>query len=278
MTANAADEMVDAILASPKYRRIARETVVRVVTSLLRPESTEGPASPGDVAAALKAAKRSLHQACGAFIRPADCGRITGLVDALKHGAALEDVCDAALRLHASTAERLPHYREFYEKVFAVTGAPTTVCDAGCGLSPFSIPYMRPSRPARYVAVDIDSTLVDRINEFLPFAGCEPCARTQDVISAPPGDEVDLALALKLLPVLEQQVRGCWLGVLRGMRARRLVVSFPLLSLGGRRKGMPSHYREQYESRLEQEFLMQGEFELPNELVYIMSPRVKEAG
>lgn len=258
--------IADAIHASRKYCGIARETVLRVVAAALERREEN----------VLKAAKRTLHQVSGAFITPGDAERIAGLVETMRGGSDLLAACDAVLRLHSSTAERLPYYREFYRGVFAATGTPGSVMDIGCGLAPFSLPYMGLPSRIRYIAIDIDSLLIHRVNDFLLTAGYGPCARVQDVIVSPPADEVDVAFALKLLPVLEQQVKGCSLPILTRLNARRLVVSFPLRSLSGRRKGMPSHYREQYEGMLAGEFRMLEEFELPNELVYIMATGARE--
>jgi len=263
------EQVMEAIAASKKYRRVSRETILRIAAATL--ERGGDRASGG---AAVKAVKRKLHQICAAFISPNDVEGVAGLVAAMRDGGApVQAVCDAVLRLHASTAERLPYYPEFYSRVFAVTGVPRSVLDIGCGLHPFSLPYMGIPAPFRYVATDIDALVVGCVNGFLASVGYEPCARVQDAISTPPADEVDLALALKLLPVLEQQVKGGSLGVLKRVRARRLIVSFPLASLGGARKGMPVHYRKRYEKALADEFRMIGEFDVPNELVYILERR-----
>ena len=71
---------------------------------------------------------------------------------------------------------------------------------------------------------------------------------------------------LKMLPTLLQQDGDGIRHRLRGLPARRLIVSFPVRSLGGRDKGMLEHYSDVFDGLL-------GDMEhrrelLPGELIY----------
>jgi 16S rRNA (guanine(1405)-N(7))-methyltransferase len=248
------EDLAEAVAESRKYRHVSRETVLRIASA----------------SRTVKAVKRKLHQISAGFISSRDVARIARLVDALRDGAPVRAVCDAVLKLHSSTAERLPYCAEFYRRIFAVTGAPASILDIGCGLNPFSVPYMDLPAPVRYVATDIDALLIECVNRFFAAVGLPSGARVEDAVCSPPSDEVDLALALKLLPSLEQQAKGSSLRLLEQVRAKRLVVSFPLTTLGGRCKGMLAHYSRQYEEMLTGSFSLMGRFTVPAELVYVL--------
>ncbi|MDR0272303.1 MAG: hypothetical protein LBI27_03175, partial [Clostridiales bacterium] len=99
----------------------------------------------------LKAAKTRLHQIFGAYSQ----------VNSLKKANALleKNMYTDILNLHASTKERLPYVKNFYEFVAQHTGAFNSVLDLGCGFNPFCIPLM-PEEFAMgiktYHAYDID--------------------------------------------------------------------------------------------------------------------------
>ncbi len=69
------------------------------------------------------------------------------------------------LATHASTKERLPIYTSLYKKIFAITGKPKNIIDIGCGINPFSIPYMN-LKTLTYHAYDISDDEVDHLTTF----------------------------------------------------------------------------------------------------------------
>ena len=81
-----------------------------------------------------------------------------------------------------------------------------------------------------------------------------------------------MVLLLKLLPTLEQFDRGSALDLLRRVRARCLVVSFPAKSLGGREKGMRSHYAALWLPQFAQLGYAIVTLAFPNETVYLLTP------
>ena len=140
------------------------------------------------------------------------------------------------MRGHASTRERLPIHR-FYAEALAGIPPAQSVLDIGCGLNPLAIPWMGLPADVRYTCCDIDRGLVDFLNQYLAIAGIDGKAELRDVVTAaPPTERVHLALALKLLPTLDQLRRDAGISLLRALPVSHVVVSFPGRSLGGPRK------------------------------------------
>lgn len=234
------DSVVAVVLESRRYRRVAPDLVTRVAAE----ESAKHPRK----AEAIKSTKRRLHQIVGAFgPEPPFADLLSRLHAAYAAGAddEIRAACRLALGCHASTRERLPILDRFYREVFAVTGQPTTLVDLGCGLAPLGLPWMSLPPEAEYHAYDVDILAASFLNGFFGLAGLPPLAEARDVVAHPPEAPADLALILKLLPTVEQQ-GGSPLRLLERVRARFLVVSYPVASLGGRDKGMPRNYEARF--------------------------------
>ena len=230
-------ELVERLHKTRKYANTCEDTLVRVARwALARHDSPK---------TALKAAKRKLHQVYGAYVGQADAGRIDWLVGAMPTPGSpqrIETACREILGWHASTRERLSMVEDVYARVFSEIGTPRSILDLACGLNPFALPWMGLPEDAHYHAFDIDRALIAAINRFLGQIGRAGSAHCQDILVAVPQEEADVALLLKTVPCLEQQEKGASARVLRQLRVRHAVVSFPTRSLGGRDKGMLDHY------------------------------------
>lgn len=234
------DDLVAAVRASPRYHRVAAELVQRVVAS----ESS----AARDRRTILKAAKRKLHQAIGAFGGEPPYPRLLERLRTAYSGgdaAAHEAACLEVLRWHASTRERIPILHDFYRRIFAVTGPARVIQDLGCGLGPLALPWMSLPEDALYHSCDADEAGVDFVGAYFAIAGVRGHAEARDVLVRPPTEPADIAFLLKLLPTLEQQERGGSLRLLDALNARFVVVSTPVRSLGGREKGMIRGYERQ---------------------------------
>ncbi|MBM3475055.1 MAG: 16S rRNA methyltransferase [Armatimonadetes bacterium] len=228
------------LLTSARHGRLCHDTLWRVADWAAQ----QYPRRPRE---ATKVAKRKLHQIHGAYVRQLDLRRMGELVGALPEAgdaAALEAACRAILACHASTRERLAFVEELYPALFALTGVPSSVADLACGLNPFALPWMGLPTEVRYCACDIDGRIVDAVNALFAHTGTQGVAESRDLLASPPEWDVDMALLLKTAPCLEQQEKGATLNLLRGLRARHVVLSFPAQSLGGKGKGMRRTYAE----------------------------------
>jgi 16S rRNA (guanine(1405)-N(7))-methyltransferase len=231
-------EIVDGLKESRRYRSLAEPALVRVARWSAGTHKGRQ--------AALKAAKRKLHQVYGAYLSP-------GAVSAAERAAQLiseerpgepeqRALCLEVLKQHASTAERLPFLERFYADLTAGLPPVRSIVDLACGLNPFALPWMGLPADSSYLAVDVDERLArvfDRLGQAWPV-GLRGLAH--DLTGGAPETSADLVLLLKAVPCLEQQEAGAGRRLLRSLDAPVVVVSFPARSLGGRDKGMRDTY------------------------------------
>jgi 16S rRNA (guanine(1405)-N(7))-methyltransferase len=158
----------------------------------------------------------------------------------------LKQACRKIMAHHASTRERLPILDEFYGAIFEELPPARSVVDVACGLNPLAITWMSLAPGAEYFAFDIYSDMMAFLSEFMALVGVRGHAETRDVIAQPPTVEADVALVLKAIPCLEQIDRSAGRRLLDSLNARHMIVSFPVASLGGRKKGMTANYEARF--------------------------------
>lgn len=277
------DTVVAAILAAPKYRAIAPELVRAVAAREL--------AAQRNPKAAIKAAKSKLHQVAAAYVEQRIDSR--QWIDLLRTGttsaARIDDALVQAARprfaalgapfiraslelmaRHSSTRERLPIMARFYHETLAELPPIQSALDIGCGLNPLALPWMPLTAGAVYYANDIDGALVDFIGQYLTLAGVSGNAEIRDQAHNPGGPRADLALILKVLPVLEQLERGAAARLLAAVDARFMLVTYPARSLGGRAKGMEANYERQFAALASGQDWSVHRFSFPGELAFLI--------
>ena len=262
---NELEAVAAAVASSKKYRSVCQDTIQRIAASEL--------AHRGSIKGATKATKRRLHQVYGAFEEGLDYDRaMEDLEIAYRSGTDgdIKAACLQALAGHSSTRERIPILDGFYGRISEIAGCPGSILDLGCGLNPLALPWMRLGPAPRYSALDIDAQRIRFLNRYLALAGLEQRARCQDILAKAPEDEADLALLLKMSPTLERQAEGSTLRLLRRLNAPFVAVSFALKSLGGRDKGMPDHYGQQFLDLVENQNWEVQKLVFENELVFVV--------
>lgn len=242
---------LEKLLQSKKYRNVCPDTVRRVWSACVEKYPREKDAE--------KAAREQLHGITGAFWNEREYQSALAL-------AAAQDWA-ALLQLHASTRERMPIARmdEIYGKIWGFCGAPRSILDLACGLNPA---YLRWRWPELTIdAVDIGGQCVEILRRF-----CGVQARLSDLLCEDgiPSARFHIALLLKVLPLLDRQVRGGATETLNRIRAEYIVVSFPTRSLSGRNVGMERHYTLWMQEHLPQNRSIAGRFSVENELFYIL--------
>ena len=247
-------ELVRALQATRKYRRVHPGLLARVAGRTVAGRTVAGrsPAGRGR-REALKAAKRALHQVAGAFLDADACRRAERLARSMADAGAADRrrLCRAVLRLHASSAERLPVMEALYERVWQeaadARGAPRSasvrVLDVACGLSPFALPWMRLAPGSAYRGIDGDGRVVDLARIALPYLEAPalraaPVVDTADVLepTAAPAGRYDVVLMLKTLPTLERLAPGAGVDLVRRTAEPVVVISTATGSLGGGRR------------------------------------------
>ncbi len=169
---------------------------------------------------------------------------------------------------HASTKERLPHYRLLYQQLFAAANNPQIILDLGCGLNPFSIPFM-PQPPKKYYAYDINKLEVELVNLFLAASGIYCQAKVQEINTLSKMPVSDAAFLFKITDILDRgQGHKKTEQLLKLIPAKFVVISFATLTMSGQRMKAPHRrWMEWLCHRLGYPFT---KIEIPNELFYVI--------
>jgi 16S rRNA (guanine(1405)-N(7))-methyltransferase len=261
---NDLDTLVATVLRSGKYRKVSPDLVRAIGAAEL--------AKRPSLKIALKATRRKLHQVGGAYLDapPNYAHGLALLRAAAGDPAALRDACRTLMQWHASTRERLPILDTFFTTTLAGLPPLRSVLDLACGLNPLAWPWMPLDPTATYVAYDIYADAVDFVGEFMRLAGVNGRAAVRDVLHDPPTEPVDLALLLKTLPCLEQLAPNAAQTLLDALNARYLLISYPVASLGGRRKGMSATYTAQFAALAHGRSWTYQRFEFATELAFLV--------
>jgi 16S rRNA (guanine(1405)-N(7))-methyltransferase len=260
------DQLIEAVLASSKYKSICRDVVRNIGSREL--------ARQRSLKEAIKATKNKLHQVGGAYLD----GKIRYSVwlDEFRQvclsgeGVQLRQTCIRMMRLHASTRERLPLLADFYTTILAAMPPLRSVLDIACGLHPLALPWMPLAENAQYYAYDIYQDMMAFLNEYLKLMRLQGHAQACDVLQYNPQQKVDVAFILKVLPCLEQVDKSVGPRLLEAIAADALVVSFPVSSLGGRHKGMAVNYETRFWQLMAGKNWAITRFEFPGELVFLI--------
>ncbi len=255
------DRLVAAVREGPRYRHVAPGFVSRLGQMEL--------AKGRGWKEAVKATKRKLHQAAGAYL---DAGVHYGrwLAELRAAGPAdLPQACARIMRHHSSTRERLPILADFYTEALAGRPPIRSVLDLGCGLNPLAIPWLPLAEGAAYHAWDVYEDMAAFLNECFALLPVRGRAVAGDILGELPPEPVDLALLLKLVPCLEQVEKGAGRRLLAGVRADTVLVSFPVHSLGGRRdRGMEGNYEADFWEMVAGQPWAVKRYEFEGELVF----------
>ena len=172
---------------------------------------------------------------------------------------------------HASTRERIPILPDFYRGIFSHLREIHTILDCACGLHPLSIPWMPLGEPFTYDACDVFIDQAAFLNKYFDHFRIHGEARVCDLTRETPGGHYDFVFLLKTLPCLEQLEKGSAGRLLGTLRARHILISYPVTSLGGRDKGMLKNYTQQFETLAADWKGKVNRFEYSSELVFLLS-------
>jgi 16S rRNA (guanine(1405)-N(7))-methyltransferase len=254
------------ILKSKKYGSIYRPTVERMVKDLL----TKYPEKQVE-----KEVKKKLHQLWGAyFIRPKFPKLLEHIKERIEDGENKKDMCKDLLILHTSTKERISILNDFYKRIFDVTGIPETVVDYGCGMNLFSYPWAcsvaTSSNRVSYLGYDVDLELNKFLNDVFRLFGWGNVESKVGDIFEYDFPKADMYMLLKVVTLLEHQVKDQTLEILKRIPAKNIIVSFPTRSITGKSKGMKEFYSESFEKLVSGEGWEIDKIEFDSELVYIV--------
>jgi 16S rRNA (guanine(1405)-N(7))-methyltransferase len=255
-----AEEILKEIKASPKYAHISDETVLHIAGEFLPRYKKKKDA--------LKAIKTQLHIIHGAFYPDRCHDQALALIANDQYTE--RDLSLKLMELHPSTRERLPVLEAVYSFLAPYTRDARTVLDIGCGFHPCAFPFMEIPKNVLYRGGDIDHDTVEVVRAFFKRLQVSCDIQIMDAAREAPVEAADAAFLFKLIPVLEQQKKGLGYQLLASIRAKHIVVTFPVKSLSGREKEMDKFYSRQFEQNLPAGLVIVGKEIIGMELVYIV--------
>jgi 16S rRNA (guanine(1405)-N(7))-methyltransferase len=258
--------LVNSILSSSRYQEMSIDLIKKISYQEL---SKGRPFKEAE-----KATRNKLHQIGGAFqehtIRYPTWLEEFRKIPPEPGDENFKKFCLRMMGEHTSTRERIPIIGRFYASILDSIAPIESVVDLACGLNPLALPWMPLSKNAPYYGCDVYTDLANFLNIYLDTirrpGHIEVCDLTQRI----PAQPVHLALLLKTLPCLEQLNKSIGLGLLDGIQASYLLVTFPTASLGGNLKGMIKHYSNYFSGLIEDRSWTITRFEFPSELAFLV--------
>jgi 16S rRNA (guanine(1405)-N(7))-methyltransferase len=258
------DEVVRQVLEKKKYRCLDRDLVAFIAGKEIKKRTS--------LKEAIKGTTNKLHQVGWAYFaqQPDYTTHLQELamLPTDLHTEVNRQFCLRLMQEHASTRERLPIVGEFYATLLADIQPVTSILDLACGFNPLALSWMPVEPDIQYSACDIFNDMTTFLQSFFAHFHIKGEASTCNLLSTIPQKQVQVALLLKTLPCLEQADKESARRILTGIRARTLIVSFPVRSIGGKEKGMRQHYASQFESLLAELGWPYRKFLFASELAY----------
>ena len=261
------EHLVEKVQVNAKYAHISQDFIRRISAEVLQ-KGFEGKS-------AVKAVRNKLHQVGGAYFRrnvdyDALGDELTKLPGDI-HSDIVRAFCRRIMGAHASTAERLPILDSFFSTCLAPIAPVTSILDLACGLTPLSLPWIPLKDGCAYTACDIYRDMLEFIEYFFAHFHRDGTAQPCDLLGDIPEETAQVAFLLKTIPCLEQVEKNIGIKLLDGLQTRHILVSFPAKSLSGRRKGMPTFYRDHFYEMIASKPWQVQEFEFSSEIAFLVT-------
>lgn len=259
-------QLVDDVRQGSKYRYISAE----IISTIAKIELKKG-RSHKDT---LKAIRNKLHQV-GTAYQPLGIpyqkivARMHSLPHSLNHPD-VRDFCLETMKLHTSTRERLPFLDTVFSTTLAGIAPLASVLDVACGLNPLALSWMPLADDVSVYVCDIFQDQIDFLNQFFQYFHINGTAFCCDLTQNLPQMEVQLAMALKTIPCLEQIDKQIGTRLVEGLNAKHILVSYPAHSLGGREKGMRENYARHFQHIISNHTWEIKSYAFPNEDYYLI--------
>lgn len=223
----------------------------------------------GDYELIVKHVRNILRKSYGMFVVDAKSrGEILNKINSLLDIWAHEEM----LRTHESTKERLKIYPELYRKIFKITGKPASILDLGCGMNPFSYPFLG-ARPS-YYASDISKEDCDLINSYFKKFKITGEAIPLDLREIKHGNilmffpKTDVCFLFKVLDSIETSGHKLAEKLINSINSDYVAASFSTKTLSGKRMRHP--YRGWVEQMCRRLGFGCRLVEFENELFYVI--------
>lgn len=255
------------VQANHKYRKITPD-LVRWLCQKTLDKGIRGKT-------AVKEVRNKLHQVGGAYFKRKvnyqDTAQNLSNLPTVLASDETRQFCKQLMQAHASTAERLPILPDFFHTCLASIAPVKSVLDLACGLNPLALPWMPLADGFNYQCCDIYLDMVAFLQSFFVHFQIDGEAYPCDLVSKTPDSKAQVAFLLKSMPCLEQLEKGVSLRLLETVSAEHVLVSFPVRSLGGQKKGMIDFYRNHFLESISGKNWKVLEFSFSTELAFLVS-------
>ena len=259
-------KLVEDVRANPKYKHISIDLIQQLCQETLD-KGISGKA-------AIKAVRNKLHQVGGSYFRrninfPELEEQIEALPADLQSDITI-NLCQQIMEQHSSTAERLPILESFFQTCLASIAPVHSVIDLACGLNPFAIPWMPLANQFTYIACDIYEDMLGLVENFFHHMNIHGETKSCNLMNGVPDNVAQVAFLLKSIPCLEQIRKPFGARILELIPAKNILVSYPVHSLGGRKKGMEEFYRGHFSQLIQAKPWKVTEFIFETELAFLV--------
>jgi 16S rRNA (guanine(1405)-N(7))-methyltransferase len=260
------ESLVATVQQKSKYRTICADFIRRIGSQEL--------AKRASLKEAIKSTCSKLHQMGGAFFEnhpdfPLWLSQLEALPQDI-NSTEIKQYCMDKMQAHASTNERLPIIEDFYQRCLERVAPIHSLLDLGCGLNPLALPWMPLGGDPMYQGVDIFSDMTEFDQRFLQHTHIRGRVNCADFLGKLPKQHFKLALALKIIPLIDQLDKEHTRQWLENIPADQLLVSFPIFSLSGKGKGMIENYTSRFNKLTENGNWKIERFEFSTELAFLL--------
>jgi 16S rRNA (guanine(1405)-N(7))-methyltransferase len=263
---NKLNSLIEAVVKKSKYRTICVELIRRIGEQEIAKRASQKEA--------IKSTCSKLHQVGGAFLenRP-DFSRWLSELEGLPediHSKEIKQFCLEKMQAHASTKERLPIIEDFFQRCLKSLAPIHSLLDLGCGLNPLALAWMPLAQDPIYQGEDIFADMTGFDQQFLQHTRLRGKVSCTDFLGELPKQRFQVALALKIIPLIDQIEKEHARQWLEKIPANHLLVSFPIFSLSGKGKGMLENYTLRFAQIIEGGTWKMERFEFSTELAFLL--------
>lgn len=270
------DEVIAKLISKIKQKKelsnvedsIIREKIAQILKQskkLLKffSESKEFRGKSSEVKYVIKTIRKDLRVLYGVYQIDAD--KIKRYLQELKKNKQSLDLHKKILSLHLSSKERLNIYPQFYKEIFAITGKPNSIIDLGCGLNPFSYPFMELG-DIEYIAVELNKKDAEMIQEYFDIIGIKGKAIAADITKGSFRHyKADVCFAFKVFDFIpNKQVER----IVKELEVKWIIATFSTKTIAGKKMIYPK--RGGFQRMLKRLGYSYKKSLYPNELVYVI--------
>ena len=260
------NSLVAAVVKKSKYRKICVDFIRRIGEQEI--------AKRASLKEAIKSTCSKLHQVSGAFLENhPDFSQWLNQLEALPqdiYSIEIKQYCREKMQAHTSTYERLPTIDEFFHRCLRSLAPIHSLLDLGCGLNPLALPWMPLAKDPMYQGIDIFADMTGFDQQFLQHTHLRGRVSCADFLGELPKQRFQIALVLKIIPLIDQIEKERTRQWLESIPADYLLVSFPIFSLSGKGKGMLENYSMRFTQMLESGNWKMERIEFSTELAFLL--------